>query len=588
MSDAPAPAVNNPLCPTHHRMLRGPEHHLYCPSCASVTVSPFMFAGQLTRWLRGAGLAAGIIAVVAFCGLLPFHLGMTAEGRDSFYLLLIVPVTFLVTLLASAVAGVLGRVTRRFSGRRVMGYWYDPMHRAADTLLLAMAAACGYGALWLANGVLHFLGSPANREEDWFVRRFVFLAAAVGLGLWFLTRAGWVARAGFTPRRRLWFPAMLYGLLIPLFYLPAQSILIDDLKGAALAKSVSSSPTLFCLFASLAVALPGAVWWERLRLEQERAAARASGDMLGVLSSGEIETYVAILGPSQCGKSTFLACAHQLLKSLGAIAGEVSLSTGAPGKELTELIRNIYERRQLRSQTVEPELNQLVIELLYTAKIHVNWLDIPGGLISNFESYTAANQQAFLDRLANAEALVMMVQASDLLAGQEIGHLSRAAARFQEGLTRQSGPARRVPLAIIVTQVCRLTAREQSALRRRHRQLLENVILTWENGCRRNRMPAEVRVFLSSAVATRAENNHQIPMEAGELVHDQVVEPLYWLAAQVTRAHMEHLAFALPTEQAALRRQVLWLEEQADSREWRRTPLPRFDDSQLQAVLSLD
>jgi energy-coupling factor transporter ATP-binding protein EcfA2 len=313
-----------------------------------------------------------------------------------------------------------------------------------------------------------------------------------------------------------------------------------------------------------------------------------------VLKTANLEAYVAVAGPPQCGKSTFLACAHRLMEKTGALEGEVRLSAGPPRRGLAWLLENIYHRRILRSGTLEVEMNTLQVELQGTARISLSWLDIPGDLVINPTSQPVESQEAYADHLANADVLVLMIKAEDLLANRDIQTnqhlqaLADTAYRFQEGLARQTGPVRQVPLLLVITQMCRLSTDGQRAeIEREAQTYFRHVIQTWQRGCRRTNNQAVIRIFCTSAVVTKLEDGHRIRHDAWHLEHEQVLQAIYWLTAQVTRVHMEQLTFVQkPRIQGELRRQVLWLEEESDGRVPGTTPLPPWDPRREHRTLS--
>ncbi len=450
----PALLSADSLCAKHGRVMRGPDQQRYCPTCVTEAVSPFADAANSLRSMYLFALIMALAAVFAWVSIIPAPTS-ASDGQQNhrMYLMLIVPITFLIFLPSCILTGRIRSALTRMVGYQTMGYWYDGSHVTSDVLALALMSSAAYGFLWMAASLWfpEFV-KPAKDPNSWFVARYLPLVVIVGGVMWGLRYldglfpASWahqaqrtpIAPAGFLPRRGVvrrrmnvkrkplsdlekrevagWAATTIYGLVIPLPYLVIQRLLANWVS--ATAANDDPMPAVVCT--SLSVAAFSATWWGRRHLSAAEDAYRKSLPNSSVLLSSELETQVSVTGHSQCGKSTYFACAHQIL-SASPSAGPVALSTLTPGQELAGLIRTVWQHRTLVSQSARVEANTLVVSPDLVEEIQVNWLDIPGGLgnRSTEAQFSPEALQRFGERVANCDAMVMMISAQALLASKE-------------------------------------------------------------------------------------------------------------------------------------------------------------------------
>jgi hypothetical protein len=526
------------------------------PWCRFCEASKHRVVEQLRRWLLVSqwGLVVAVpLSLAGLCALappgsrpvtdlrgfwgfmlgdMPLALGVLRLEIDKlpreFWWWLLFPSAFVSCGLA-AVAGrlTIGRVAR-------LSAWFHPTHALRDWALIALFFALLYAlALGLEQNLLR-LTPAANEVSRWLTVRAPLILVFGSLAVWLLDRWKLITPHALLPltgRRSRW--AATYGIWLVLLYLPVQWVL------AGIAVSGAGMPLLL-------LSLGAALFFGLLYPPVTRKLLQTA-DSLGPSREGPVPATIALVGPSNVGKTVFLTRAYSLLAQ--AVYGEaISLEPTRESSEiLGPLIHTLEVEREWPPGTVK--VAEIPFSLFYRLKeiLRFKWIDLPGGVFTNRGQWLE-EAEAFERQLVNCDAVAMLLDALDLEEALDKPNVPYRAtyhgvARELYGRLQEVGEAARpIPLAIIVTKSCRAKA---AARQLRSALPLRQLAGDWQTAAAAAHLqrPA-VRIFVSTAVVNSPNEPNQVPTGNHPILSEQTVEPVFWLAAQTMRANMGLLDLA--------------------------------------------
>lgn len=509
----------------------------WCRFCAA---NKYSFVETYRRWLYfcqwGMVLATPLL-MIAIAAIVPIESHLS-QGRQSrvFWWFLLVPTTYVSASLAIAVGHSLIRLWHKYTRNPIdLVPWFHPTHALRDWALIAIGCSPLYGFILIRGQGLAFLGRPAEVTRDWMLYRAPLLFLSAFVVLFLLDRWRLVTRDAILPpvgANKKLFYIVGYAFLMAVFYLYVQNAL------ANLAMQ-RIGPDLF--FAALTILLVSLLTYGVLNLLFKSQIAK-----VGTARQGAVPATIALVGPSNAGKTIFLSRAYSLLQTVRG--GMVNLDPTPESKQfITPILEELETKRVWPPGTVH--VHDVPFSLYYGLEemIRFKWLDLPGGVFINPNDPRYQSQAAhFEQHLINADAVAMILDAEDV--AQALGqHPGQDMIRHEQIYhdvakklyTRLKGVgtgARPVPLAVIVTKSCRVSKLTQFRIRQR----LRSFETFWEKLAEQSGLPKPpIRIFLSSAVVTKSEDLHNVlPPKTTPLVSEQCVEPVAWLAAQVMRSHM--------------------------------------------------
>lgn len=522
----------------------------YCPKHPTV---PFMQYGGLPwcrmcetnrhrllevyrKWLSALqwGLVLSLpFLVLALCTLAPVRRDARGALPQEFWWILLVPSTFLASCIATCLGRTLIQVYDTVGKKRLrLLTWFHPTHMLRDWVAIAACLTIPYGVLLYLGQNVEGFGAAGRQEGAWWFTRAPLLVAAGMLSIQVLDRANWITRDTLVPQKGRFVYLLTYGVLL----VGAARLLSSQLLRLALMKPamgwlmVPGAITAFCVLMSIVVVL----------------AIRVRAQAIGKLRNGPVPATIAMVGPSNVGKTVFLTRAYSLM-SRGNYGKLVTLEQTKESKRaLSHIVEKLERDREWPLGSVVA--SHIPFSLNYGIKeiIRFDWLDLPGAAFTHgdFEDY-ADFAEEFDRQLVNADAVAMLVDATDLSMASEIrnvgseggmlyGHIYFEVARkLYKRLEAAGTGTRPVPLAIIITKSCLVPTLQRLKLR----TLVQPLVEYWQSMASESNLKVpEVRVYLSSAVITQGKNDP--PPPTGQLHAQECVEPVLWLASQVLRANI--------------------------------------------------
>jgi len=405
--------------------------------------------------------------------------------------------------------------------------WFHPTHALRDGAVIALLSSPVYGLLLYFGKDLPLIGVPQESVRGWLLLRAPVVFCTMFAALKSATYMKWVTPETLVPPVAndnayiAW-----YGLLLVACYLPISNWF---------ARFAWEQPGLGLLTAATTVAVVAFIVYLALRIYIQIQAAK-----LGGAHKGPIPSTIAIVGPSNTGKTVFFCRAYSLLQATRR--GMVNLNpTPQSLSAISSHIDILENKREWPPPTVQAD--EVPFSLYHGLKemIQFNWLDLPGGVFNQPNApQFQAQAQKFNQHLINSDAVAMLIDANDLVKGlngsMPYEQIYQEVTRQLYSRLQQVGQgARPVPLAIIVTQCCRVEPREVLLFPAR----LENLANLWQNLSVQVGLPRPpVKIFLSSAVVNNRGKNNAVPAQPSPLRSQNCMEPVIWLAAQTTRLNM--------------------------------------------------
>lgn len=527
----------------------GPEAGEYCDEhkvplvsydglqwCRFCVANLHSVAAVLTSWLLFCQWALDLLAplcVLTITTLVPVDTQFPISGQSRVFWVWLLPIN---TFVATWLAIFAGHGTLRILGTRhpdlpKVVSWFHPNHGLRDVAVLSVMIGVLYGAIVRIAGD-SWLGLPATTSMDWLSRRAPAMSLATFVALLLADRLGIITRGALLPSYT-WRPpyVLVYCLWMIIGYLPTQKLTVElamaQHNPAWLILSLSAFATFFCAYIVVEIVL------------------RAKAHTLGRVQPLPVRSTIALVGPSGAGKTVFLARAYSLLRS--TVYG--CMMTLGPSQESMEtiepIIRQIEETREWASITVDASVIPFSLDYGLKQLVHFSWMDLPGGVFTG-PGKRPELADLFYEHLVNCDAVVMMVDARDLdaaLSRPSILHEEiylDVARRLYARLEQVGKGGRSIPLAVIVTQCCRVPSLDRNRCIRRLRRMVDY----WRGLSQQCGLGApSTRIFFTSAVVTRDDNN-KIPDEKYPLFSEQCREPVLWLAAQTVRANISLLDLA--------------------------------------------
>ena len=441
---------------------------------------------------------------------------------------LLLPTTFL----ASCVALIVGQTTIRwyqqFTGEHaVLLPWFHPTHALRDCAFVALLSSPIYAALIYFGRELPLIGTAQISVRGWLLWRAPIVFLATFAALKFLVNQKWTTPDTLVPpvaKTNLYIA--WYGFLLVVLYLWINGFL---------SRWAFSRPGAGILIAALVIGSIALVSYLAVRV-----LVRVQIDNFGALRKGPIPATIAIVGPSNTGKTVFFCRAYSLL---GAVRrGMIGLNPTP--QSMSAMATHIYEletRRKWPAPTVNADEVPFSLYHGLDEMIQFKWLDLPGGVFNQPNAPQFQSQALHFDQhLINSDAVAMLIDANDLVAAANgpIQHeqiYQDVARRLHQRLKNVGVGARPVPLAIIVTQCCRVNSKDTLRFQSR----LANLSSFWQNLAMQCGLPRPpVRIFLSSAVVNSLSDSSNGVPSKGPLRSQNCMEPVIWLAAQTARMNM--------------------------------------------------
>lgn len=449
----------------------------------------------------------------------------TADQPHEFWSKLIPIVSALSMWLAVIVGHLILRIFGR--GKARVSSWFNATSALRDMSVVALLVSICYTILFYLSTQVKLLSIDATTPVQWWCYRAPFVMLACLIAFWLLIKQRWVSLdALFPPGKSPSGYVILYGICDVVVYRGIQSISSRLAVWGVPSSAFAWASGLFIFFLMLYLVVIFILRVGNLRLKQEAKLP--------------LPLSLAIVGPSNVGKTVFLTRAYSLLRGVVG-KGFLSLDPSQESLDLIEPTRKILEdERKWPGGTVG--VSTIPFKLTYGIKdlVTFNWMDLPGGAFTNPARYEAESA-IFYEHLVNCDALAMLIDACDLKqSGDEVPfeHIYIDVARklFQR-LESVGKGARPVPLAIIVTKSCRV---DKSVLKSA-RPKLERIAGFWQTLATQCGLKSpSVQIFYSSAVFTAdAENN--LPPEGKPLYSRNCMEAVIWLAAQTLRSNVSVL-----------------------------------------------
>lgn len=528
--------ANVMTCPVHRTNLVDYNGQQWCHFCAAEKHDYFE---QFRRWfvfLQWGMVAAVPLCIVGLAALAPVSkVAASDTPPQAFWWWLLLPTVFM-TAYASVM---LGHMTLRglFSVIRQTSRllpWFNPAYMLRDAWAIAIISSPVYTLLlYYGQSIPHLIGA-AESVNSWLAHRAWIILLINFLAILFLDRVRWINSDAILPhgsdrhRYILW-----YALISVASYLYIQHWL------AALAMS-QPGPGLFLV--ALGLLLLCVTVYLVISVMLRLSARRVGGGQ-----QGPIPATIALVGPSNAGKTVFLARAYSLLNTVRA--GMLNLEPTAQSKQAIDpILKELEDARQWPPGTVKAA--DIPFGLFYGLDeiVRFHWLDLPGAVFTNIEDPRyQAEITRFSQQLENADAVAMVVDAEDLAAA-----LGKSSIRYEHiyyhvtktlytRLRNIGKAARPVPLAVIVTKSCLV----EPSKRLRLPAALRNLCDFWRNLAHQGGLSSPpVKIFLTSAVVTGRQGGNSLPPQPEPLVSDHCVEAVLWLAAQTMRANLNVLDLA--------------------------------------------
>lgn len=480
----------------------------------------------LTHW----GIVASVpIFFVGLAALAPVIAGLpVGEQPRNFWWWLLLPTTFVTSCLVLLLGHITIRLWQRAKNASfALLPWFHATHALRDGAVIALLSSPVYAFLLYFGKDLPLIGVPQGSVRGWLLWRAPLIFCTTFAALKAATYLKWVTPETLVPPINnqdsyiSW-----YGLLLVGIYLPISSLF---------ANLAVKQPGVGILTAAVALGLVATVVYLALLIYIRTQAAK-----LGGAHKGPIPSTIAIVGPSNTGKTVFFCRAYSLLQATRR--GMVNLNpTPQSLSAISSHIDTLENKREWPPPTVQAD--EVPFSLYHGLKemIQFNWLDLPGGVFNQPNAPQFQSQaQKFNQHLINSDAVAMLIDANDLVKGlngaMPYEQIYQEVARQLYSRLQQVGQgARPVPLAIIVTQCCRVEPNEVLRFPAR----LENLANLWQNLSVQVGLPRPpVKIFLSSAVINDNGKNNAVPSQPSPLRSQNCMEPVIWLAAQTMRLNM--------------------------------------------------
>ena len=523
------------VCPAHPAVTMlsygGQQWCRFCAINKQRVVDDYRRFLMIAHWGLVASVPLFFFGLAAFAPISPFI--PIGEQPRSFWLWLLLPTTFLTACLALMIGHTTIRWWQRLSSDSFLLLpWFHPTHALRDFTAVALLSSPIYAALIYFGRELPLIGAAQETTRGWLLWRapIVFLTTFVALKI--LTHFKLSTPDTLVPpvavERQNRFIAW-YGIVLALCYLSVNKYL---------SQWAMSRPGSGVLMVAVAIGSVALVCYLGLRI-----LIRLQATKLGAVRSGPIPATIAIVGPSNTGKTVFFCRAYSLLQTVRR--GMVNLSpTPQSLSAMSSHIDDLENRRKWPPPTVQPSEVPFSLYHGLDEMIQFKWLDLPGEVFNNPNApQHQVNAQHFDQHLINSDGVAMLIDANDLVAAMNgpIKHeqIYLEIARRLHTRLQQIGPgARPVPLALIVTQCCRVGPEDLLKLPRR----LANLENLWQNLAMQCGLPRPpVKIFLSSAVVNdRSDPTNSVPSVYKEraLRSRNCMEPVIWLAAQTARMNI--------------------------------------------------
>ncbi|HEY3781257.1 MAG TPA: hypothetical protein VGL56_09255 [Fimbriimonadaceae bacterium] len=482
-----------------------------------ITALPF---GMLLFVRRGAEMVA------------QYH----AKDQDiptQYWSLMIWPAAFL----GGIIAIVMGRVILAYIAQIRLKRWYHPAFMVRDWIVASAAMSLIYEGLIFAAKTAHIphFGEQAGTLQLEFQYRFPLQLVAGIAGVMLVTRIGNIVSPGtiLPLRSNRMGPPVLYGILIVASNQLVGSLLswvakqqLDD-RWVVISGTCFIFSVLFYVFISI------------LTLGVSATIPKAGLP---------VESYLAMVGPPQVGKTVFMYRAYKTLMNF--TLGHMDL-TGTPASTrfMKQMDEEMEDRRRWPQASVELATIPFLLREGIIKTVDFNWLDLPGGVFTRDESEVEDLLRPFEEQLSKANTLVLMFSAWDLKGLKSLDGYAyyaiyrRQVVKFYEGVQESGRPSDQLSIAIIVAQAARVDMQTRFRLRPMMKPLVEHCeFIASQAGAGK----PDVRVFISSAVVN-AKNDDRgepvLPAKPEPIISDNCAEPILWLASRVLRqnaAVLEH------------------------------------------------
>lgn len=520
--------VDSDRCPRHNALRLRYNGRAWCRFCENNNVRSlglFRIFLNLSQWGLALCLPLLIVSLILLAPTNRVDNPKTKRVEYSltrdYYQALAFPAAFA----AAGIATMVGRTALQLRRARTpdpdddLTHWYEPLHALRDWFLLSLVVSIPYGL------AVRYL-PPADNLFLFLLIRIPMLFVLCGIGLLLLDLIKVITPGAILPTRDRMPALLFYGALMSLAFLWTQGFL----SNLALHRSDRSlliwSICLTSLFALTGIATY--VTAQFLIAKSDRAQLPAPAT-------------IAMVGPSNVGKTVFVARAYHLLGSV--LPGNFSLApTESSRISLGPILRRLEQDREWPYPTDRREISDLpfVLKDGLEELVRFHWMDLPGAAFTAPDQYVEA-RRAFNLHLENTDAVAFLLDARDLLKVRDYGELSyghiyREVAERLYLRLKEIGPgARPVPLAIILTQCDRVDPKDRPALEHRVRTLSNY----WKHLARQAGLSAPpIQIFRTAAVLlpySRDGMRNHMPLGSEPLPSLNCREPLLWLAAKVLR-----------------------------------------------------